>query len=80
MHEFQGDNPTGPLSNGNGAQPLIRRLVGIARQIWYADDSAAGSSIRRKTQGVVGSFERDWSFVWLFSEQLQDLHYNTGPE
>ena len=28
-----------------GTQPLIHRLDGIAKQVWYADDSAAGSSI-----------------------------------
>ena len=28
-------------------QPLIRRLDGIAKQLWYADDSAAGSSLER---------------------------------
>ena len=28
-------------------QPLIRRLDGIAKQVWYADDSAAGSSLER---------------------------------
>ena len=30
-----------------GTQPLIRRLDGIAKQVWYADDSAAGSSQER---------------------------------
>ena len=30
-----------------GTQPLIRRLDGIAKQVWYADDSAAGSSLER---------------------------------
>ena len=25
-----------------GTQPLICRLDGIAKQVWYADDSAAG--------------------------------------
>ena len=28
-----------------GTQPLIRRLDGITKQVWYADDSAAGSSL-----------------------------------
>ena len=28
-------------------QPLIRRLDGIAKQVWYADDSAASSSLER---------------------------------
>ena len=28
-------------------QLLIRRLDGIAKQVWYADDSAAGSSLER---------------------------------
>ena len=30
-----------------GTQPLIRRLDGVAKQVWYADDSAAGSSLER---------------------------------
>ena len=30
-----------------GTQPLIRRLDGIAKQVCYADDSAAGSSLKR---------------------------------
>ena len=30
-----------------GTQPLIRRLDGIAKQVWYADDSAAGSSLEK---------------------------------
>ena len=30
-----------------GTQPLIRRLDGIDRQVWYADDSSTGSSIER---------------------------------
>ena len=30
-----------------GTQPLIRKLDGIAMQVWYADDSAAGSSLER---------------------------------
>ncbi len=30
-----------------GTQPLIHRLDVIAKQVWYADDSAAGSSLER---------------------------------
>ena len=30
-----------------GTQPLIHRLDGIAKQVWYADDSAAGSRLER---------------------------------
>ena len=30
-----------------GTQPLIKRLSGIAKHVWYADDSAAGSSLER---------------------------------
>ena len=33
-----------------GTQPLIRRLDSIAKQVWYADDSAAGSSLERLRQ------------------------------
>ncbi len=28
-----------------GTQPLIDHLKGISKQVWYADDSAAGSTI-----------------------------------
>ena len=30
-----------------GTQPLIHSLDNIAKQVWYADDSAAGSSLDR---------------------------------
>ena len=30
-----------------GTQPLIRRLDGIAKQVWYADDSATGLKLER---------------------------------
>ena len=30
-----------------GTQPLIRKLDGISKQVWYADDSAAGSNLER---------------------------------
>ena len=39
-----------------GTKPLIDRLNGIAKQVWYADDSAAGSTvanIRRWWDGLV---------------------------
>ena len=42
----QGD-PLAMAMYAIGTQPLIRRLDGIAKQIWYADDSAAGSSLER---------------------------------
>ena len=30
-----------------GTSPLIRRLEGVAKQMWYTDNSAAGSSLER---------------------------------
>ncbi len=45
------DHPGRPLGHmamyAIGTQPLIRRLDGHAKQVWYADDSSAGSSIER---------------------------------
>ena len=40
----QGD-PLAMAMYAIGTKPLIHRLNGIARQVWYADDSAAGSSL-----------------------------------
>ena len=34
-------------------QPLVRRLDGIAKQVWYADDSAAGSRLERLGGGGI---------------------------
>ena len=42
----QGD-PLAMAMYAIGTQPLICRLDGIAKQVWYADDSAAGSSLER---------------------------------
>ena len=42
----QGD-PLAMAMYAIGTQPLIHRLNGIAKQVWYADDSAAGSSLER---------------------------------
>ena len=40
----QGD-PLAMAMYAIGTQPLIQRLNGIAKQVWYADDSAAGSTL-----------------------------------
>ena len=40
----QGD-PLGLAMYAIGIQPLVKTLTGIAKQAWYADDSAAGSTI-----------------------------------
>ena len=42
----QGD-PLAMAMYAIGTQPLVRRLDGIAKPVWYADDSAAGSSLER---------------------------------
>ena len=42
----QGD-PLAMAMYAIGTQPLVRRLDGIADQVWYADDSAAGSSLEK---------------------------------
>lgn len=42
----QGD-PLAMAMSTIGTQPLICRLDGIAKQIWYTGDSAAGSSLER---------------------------------
>ena len=51
----QGD-PLAMAMYAIGTKPLIDRLNGIAKQVWYADDSAAGSTvanIRRWWDGLV---------------------------
>ena len=38
-------NPLAMAMYAIGTQPLIHRLSGIAKQVWYADDSAAGGGL-----------------------------------
>ena len=45
----QGD-PLGLAIYAIGTQPLVKRLTGIAKQVWYADDSAAGSNLENLGQ------------------------------
>ncbi len=40
-------NPLAMAMYAIGTQPLICRLDGIAKQVWYTDGSAAGSSLER---------------------------------
>ena len=40
-------NPLAMAMYAIGIQPLIQKLNGIAKQVWYADDSAAGSKLER---------------------------------
>ena len=42
----QGD-PLAMAMYAIGTQPLIHKLGGIAKQVWYADDSAAGSRLEK---------------------------------
>ena len=63
----QGD-PLAMAMYAIGTQTLIHRLDGIAKQVWYADDSDAGSSLEK----LVGSSSGDMSIVWILPEWLQD--------
>ena len=45
----QGD-PLAMVMYAIGTQPIIHRLDGIANQVWYANDSVAGSSLERVRQ------------------------------
>lgn len=62
----QGD-PLAMAMYAIGAQPLIHRLDSIAKQVWYVDDSAAGSSLYRL---------RAWS------DRLEEIgpHYGYFPK
>ena len=42
----QGD-PLAMAMYAIGTQPLIRKLEGVTKQVWYADDSAAGSTLQQ---------------------------------
>jgi hypothetical protein len=45
----QGD-PLGLAIYAIGTQPLVQRLANTVKQVWYADDSAAGSNLEKLRQ------------------------------
>ena len=51
-----------------GTQSLIRTLDGIAKQVWYTDDSAAGSKLEQLRRSAGG----DRSTIWILPERLKD--------
>ena len=55
-------NPLAMAMYAIGTQPLIHRLDDIAKQVWYADDSTAGSSIKSL---------REW---WDLLEEIGPLY------
>ena len=65
----QGD-PLAMVMYTIATQPLIRRLDGNAKQVWYANDSAAGSSLGKL---------REW---WSLLEELGPLYgyFTNGSE
>ena len=69
-----------------GTQPLIRRLDGIAKQVWYADDSAACLSLNRLRKWwdllveigpLYGYFPNGSKVHVLTKPQLQRRYSNT---
>ena len=65
----QGD-PLAMAMYAIGTKPLINKLNGIAKQVWYADDSGAGSTLLNLR--VVESLEQIRPSLWIFSEQCED--------
>jgi hypothetical protein len=55
-------DPLGLAIYAIGTQPLIRKLSGIAKQAWYADDSSAGSKLKK------------WKEWWTELSRLGPLH------
>jgi len=52
-----------------GIIPVIRQLMGLARQVWYADDTTAGGSLLQL---------KDWWFGLLSFGHHFDYHINTA--
>ena len=88
----QGD-PLGLVMYAIGIQPLVHKLTGIAQQVWYADDSSAGSSLENVKKWwdklshlgpLYGYYPNGLKTKLLvkpgFIDQARDLFENTGIE
>ena len=69
----QGD-PLAMAMYAIGTKPLINKLNGITKQVWYTDDSGAGSTLLNLR--VVESLEQIRPSLWIFSEQCEDTPFS----